>query len=164
MPAFDPAPFFQQHCAVEHAGDALLLPGWTVDDWRALFGHARVQALGPGEVLIKDGESGRGLYLVASGLLEVAALGSRGGGALGRLYREGPGSVIGEISFFDGRPRTATVWAILPSQLLQLDPDSLRAFARERPGRGQDLLFALGRVLAFRMRRGESERSASNAY
>jgi len=34
------------------------------------------------------------------------------GAELGELYREPPGSVIGEISFFDGRPRTATVWAV----------------------------------------------------
>lgn len=164
MPTVDPASFFQRHCATGRDGDALFLPGWTVDDWRALLGHAREQTLGHGEVLIKDGDSGRGLYLVASGALEVTAGGSPGGGTLGRLYREGPGSVFGEISFFDGKPRSATVWATQPTTLLRLDPDTLRTFSRDHPDLGQDLLFALGRVLAFRMRRGESQRAASSAY
>lgn len=160
MAADDTAAFFQQHCAAEQDGDALHLPGWTVDDWRALLAHARAQTLGHGEVLIKDGDSGRGLYFVASGALEVTA----GGGTLGRIYREGPGSVFGEISFFDGKPRSASVWATQPTLLLRLDPDTLRAFSREHPQLGQDLLFALGRVLAFRMRRGEGQRAALSAY
>ncbi len=160
----DAASFFVQHCAVEHQGDALFLPGWTVHDWRALLGCTRAHALGPGEVLIKDGDDGQGLYLVARGELEVSAGGGRGDGALGRLYRQGPGSVFGEISFFDGQPRTATVWAAQPTQLLRLDPEALRAFSRAHPALGQDLLFALGRVLAFRLRRGESPRPIANAY
>ena len=163
MSTADAARFFQQHCATEHGGDALFLPGWTLDDWSALLVHARAQTLGRGDALIKDGESGRGLYLVAAGALEVTSAGGRGGGALGALYREGPGSVIGEISFFDGKPRTATVWATEPATLLRLDPDGLRAFSREHPGPGHDLLFALGRVLAFRMRRGENQRAVLNA-
>ena len=164
-PALAPlALFFQQHCAAEHDGDALFLPGWSVDDWRALLGHTRTLTLGQGEVLIKDGDDGRGLYLVASGALEVTSGSRGGGGALGRLSREGPGSVFGEISFFDGKPRTATVWATQPTTLLRLDPEALRAFSDLRPERGRDLLFALGRVLAFRMRRGESQRASLNPY
>jgi CRP-like cAMP-binding protein len=164
MPIADAAAFFQQHCAAERDGDALLLPGWTVDDWRALLRHAREQHMVQGEVLIKDGDTGRGLFLVASGGLEVAAGGSRGVGALGGLYREGPGSVLGEISFFDGKPRTATVWATQPTALMRLDPEAVLTFSREHPELGQGLLFALGRVLAFRVRRGEGQRAKSEAY
>ena len=160
----DPASFFAQHCAQAHSGDALFLPGWTLEHWRALLAHTHMQTLAPGEVLIKDGDRGGGLYLVASGALEVTAGGGRSGGALGRLFREGPGSVFGEISFFDGKPRTATVWATQTTVLLRLDPNALLEFARAHPELGHELLFALGRVLAFRMRRVESQRATSSAY
>ena len=164
MAPLDQAAFFQQHCALHHGGDVLFLPGWTVENWRTLLAHTVFHALGTGEVLLKDGDSGGGLYLVASGALEISTGGGRDSGALGRLYREGPGSVFGEISFFDGKPRTATIWATQPTILLRLDPGALGAFSLDHPHLGQSVLFALGRVLAFRMRRGEAERAALNAY
>lgn len=157
MPNADVATFFQRHCAVDRAGDALYLPGWSVDDWARLLALAQPVSLGSGDVLIRRGESDRAVYFVASGALEVA-VGTDRGDAMGRLFRERPGSVIGEISFFDGRPRAATVWAAKPTTLLRLDHDALLRFAAEHGAHGRDLLLALGRVLAFRLRRGEARR------
>ena len=153
----DAAAFFHQHSAAAHQGDALHLPGWTLDDWHHLFAHASPVHLPTGEVLIRHGDRDRALYFVCHGALEVNAGGSRNE-TMGRLFRERPGSVLGEISLFDGEPRTATVWAIAPTDLLRIDLDGLRAFAAEHPARGHELLFALGRVLALRLRRGEERR------
>ena len=105
-----------------------------------------------GDVVIRRGDRERALYFVVGGALEVTAS-AAGSDALGALSREHPGSVIGEISLFDGLPRTASVWAVEPTELLRLDIDGLHAFAREQPERAHELLFALGRVLAFRLRR-----------
>ena len=150
---------FRLHCAADRGGDALYLPNWSDGDWRALFEQTRPVALGSGQVLIKSGESDRALYFVASGALEVTA-GAGLGDALGTMFREMPGAVIGEISFFDGQPRTATVWATKASQLLRLDLEGWRAFTAANPALGNDLLFALGRVLAFRIRRDERRLAA----
>ena len=150
----DAAALLQSHCAVDRAGDSLYLPGWSLDDWRELLRQAQPVALNSGDVLIRSGDNERALYFVTSGLLEVTDGASRSE-SLGRLFRESPGSVIGEISLFDGLPRTATVWATVPTQLLRLDLEGLRSFATEHPARGHELLFALGRVLALRLRRGE---------
>ncbi len=159
----DIADFFQRHCAVDRAADSPYLPEWTVDDWRALLRHARPVALGQGEALIRTGEHDRALYLVASGQLEVTS-GAGRSESLGRLFREAPGSVIGEISFFDGLPRSASVWATHPAELLRLDVDGLFAFHAEHPALGHAFLLALGRVLAFRMRRGEDRRRRGGAF
>ncbi len=152
------AALFSRHCADDHGADALYLPRWTAQDWSALLAHARVVALAPHEVLIKRGQAERSLFLVASGALEVSSGGA--GGMLGSLFREGPGAVIGEIAFFDEGKRSATVWAIQPTQLLALERRDIEAFAAQHPARGIELLLALGRVLAFRVRRSEDRRRA----
>ena len=151
---------FCQHCATDRGADALHLPAWRVADWQALLGLAQPVSLASGQVLIKRGQTERALYFVADGALEVTA-GADQGEALGSMIRELPGSVIGEIAFFDGRPRTASVWATKPTQLLRLDHDAWSRFATAHPALGHQLLFALGRVLAFRMRRGEERRAGA---
>jgi CRP-like cAMP-binding protein len=150
----DPALVFQKQCTLDSDDDTLYLPDWTIDDWRRLFAHARPVSVAAGDVLIRHGERDRALYFVTQGALEVTSAGRHD--SLGTLSREHPGSVIGEISLFDGLPRTASVWAIKPTELLRLDMDGLNAFAREQPARAHELLFGLGRVLALRIRRGEA--------
>ena len=150
----DPASAFQQHCASDRGGDTLYLPNWSSEDWHCLFGHTQSVSVSSGEVLIRHGERERALYFVISGALEVTGRTSSGD-ALGRLFREQPGSVLGEIALFDGRPRSATVWATETTVLLRLDYDQLQGFIAEFPKLGNDLLFALGRVLAFRLRRSD---------
>ena len=71
---------FQAHCASDHGADALLLPGWSVDDWAALLAGARVHTLARGQVLMRAGQSQRSLYLLASGGLELR---SGAGGSFG---------------------------------------------------------------------------------
>jgi CRP-like cAMP-binding protein len=150
------AEWFCRHCAEDRGADALYLPAWSGDDWAALLSNARAVALARNDVLIKRGQTEASLFLVASGALQVNADG--GGSTMGNLFREGPGSVIGEIAFFDGGIRSATVWAIEPAQLLALERKDIESFALQHPARGLDLLFALGRVLAFRVRRSEQRR------
>lgn len=156
------AAFLCHHCARETGTGALYLPGWTTDDWATLLAGARVVDLAPSEVLIRRGlEAEHTLFLVTSGSLEVNARG--GSGSLGGLFREGPGALIGEIAFFDGGKRSATVWALKPTRLLALDRQQVEAYAARHPQRGLELLFAVGRVLAFHVRRSE-QRAATDAF
>lgn len=156
MPLTQIAELFRRHCADDRGADALYLPGWALEEWADLLSHAKVITLGRNEVLVKRGQAERSLFLVASGALEVNTGGS--GSTMGHLFREGPGAVIGEIAFFDGGPRSATVWAIEPSQLLTLERKDIENFAAQHSARGLELLFALGRVLAFHVRRSEHSR------
>ena len=68
------------------------------------------------------------------------------------MFRELPGSVFGEVALFDGLPRSASVWAIKPTSLPRLRHDDLVAFTAQHMALANDLLFALGRVLAMRVR------------
>jgi CRP/FNR family transcriptional regulator, cyclic AMP receptor protein len=67
-----------------------------------------------------------------------------------------PGSVVGELSFFDGRPRSAKVRALEDSELYRLDYDDFRRYADVHPRQACDLLMAIGRVVASRLRRTQA--------
>jgi CRP/FNR family cyclic AMP-dependent transcriptional regulator len=147
---------FHRRCSEDHGGDHQLhLPDWTLDDWRALFANAAAVALANGEAVIRQGDADRALYFVLSGTLEVSPAAARGG-ALGGVARQHAGSIVGEIAFFDGRGRSAAVWATEVTQLLRLALDGFRSFAEERPRRAQEFLFALGALIASRLRRSEA--------
>ena len=104
-----------------------------------------------GDTLIRLGEQERALYFVVDGALEVSQSTGRSD-TLGALFRELPGSVFGEVALFDGLPRSASVWAIKPTSLLRLSYDDLVAFTAQHMALANELLFALGRVLAMRVR------------
>jgi CRP-like cAMP-binding protein len=92
------------------------------------------------------------LCIVLDGQVEVMAH-ARDGLSFGRLARFGPGAVVGEQAFFDGGPRSAGAWAVGDCAIATLTPEQFAAFADANPGLGRDLLFALGRILAIRLRR-----------
>jgi CRP-like cAMP-binding protein len=151
----DTAAAFHPHCQQELATGALFLPGWTEAELHALFAHGELLSLKAGEALVRRGDQERAIYLVVSGLLEVSS-GSQQSQTLGRLMREGPGAVLGEVGLFDGQPRSASVWAAQATQLVKIPLAGLQAFCDADPRRGGELYFALGRVLAGRYRRSEN--------
>lgn len=65
---------------------------------------SRVKSYEAGEPVVREGDPGDALYVVAEGSFEV----ERGGRDVRRL---GPGDVFGEMSLLDGVPRAATVVA-----------------------------------------------------
>lgn len=73
--------------------------------------------VGPGEQVIRQGEPGKGLYVVLRG--EVAVTREQDG-VEQELARLGPGDTFGEISLLNEAPTTATVSATQPSTVLFL--------------------------------------------
>ena len=81
-----------------------------------LAGGARLETAGAGDVVVRQGESGSTFYVVASGRLEALAEGR----TAGELK---PGDSFGEIALVRDTPRTATVRAVEPSDLVVIDRD-----------------------------------------
>jgi CRP-like cAMP-binding protein len=59
---------------------------------------------------------------------------------------------LGEQAFFDARPRSAGAWAVGDCEVAAMSPDQYAAFEESSPARARDLFFALGRILAMRLR------------
>jgi CRP/FNR family transcriptional regulator, cyclic AMP receptor protein len=104
-----------------------------------------------GDALIRHGEPDRTIYFVLRGQLEVIVR-SGDGISMGRVARVGAGTVLGELAFFDGGPRSAGAWAVDDCEVAAMAPDQYSAFEKFSPALARELLFALGRVLAIRLR------------
>jgi CRP-like cAMP-binding protein len=143
---------FRAGVSAAASGDGLLPRSWQDDDWKQLFRFTSIRRVAAGDALIRRGEPDRTLYFVLRGKLEVVVH-SGDGHSMGPLTRIGAGSVLGEQSFFDGNPRSASVWAVNDCEVAALTPEQYGAFEARHPDRARELLFALGRILAIRLRR-----------
>src|SRR5688572_13907453 len=74
-------------------------------------------ALAPGDVLMRQGDPGDALFIVASGQVRAELAGPDG---VTPLETIGPGRVIGEVALLSGQPRTATVRALSTSRVWRL--------------------------------------------
>lgn len=133
-------------------GEELLPAGWSDADWKELFRFTSTRRIKAGDMLIRRGDPDRTLFFLLRGDLEVVAH-AGDGMSMGPLSRIRPGSVLGEQSFFDGSPRSASVWATDHCDVAAMTPEQYAAFETACPALARDLLFALGRVLAVRLRR-----------
>lgn len=118
-----------------------------------LLEKIHLRALVPGQALFAEGEAGSSIFFVASGELLVSARGDAGEPVLLGLL--GPGDVAGEISFLSGVPRTATVTARSPADLLELDRNAIAPLVKKH----RHVAGALSRLFAERVLDGVLARS-----
>lgn len=85
-----------------------------------------------GDVVIKEGEKGDSLYIIKSGHVEVSTVAGDGKRlVLGRLKE---GDFFGEVALLTGKPRTATVTALTPVELMELSSKALKSCFEKHPG------------------------------
>jgi CRP/FNR family cyclic AMP-dependent transcriptional regulator len=89
-----------------------------------------------GKVLVEQGSAGREAFVILSGEATV----KRNGRKVATL---GPGAQFGELALLDGGPRTATVVAETPMQLLVLTQRELATVLDEVPGLSRKILASL---------------------
>ena len=86
----------------------------------------------PGDVVVREGEEGGSLFLIASGLVEVRQVDAEGDRVV--LAQCGPGEVVGEISLVLRRPANADVVAVHATVALELTWAEFHEAIREYPG------------------------------
>ena len=113
------------------------------DQLAEIWSRAKVHNLLRGDVLVRQNTPSDSVYVVVSGRFEVWIEGKNT-----PVTEIGVGEPIGEIGFFSGAPRTATIIAVRDSVVLELDRKSFDGAARQVPELYQPLLRALARRLA----------------
>ncbi|HYW57808.1 MAG TPA: Crp/Fnr family transcriptional regulator [Polaromonas sp.] len=105
-----------------------------------LLAMATVRHLATGEALFLRGNPPCGLYALVKGSVRISGLGGRQGEAREAvLTLLEPPNWFGEISVFDGSPRTHDAHAAEPSTLLQLPQPSLTAWLAQHPEHWREL-------------------------
>jgi CRP-like cAMP-binding protein len=147
------AAFFDYRDAQADGDDELVfLAGLSPADRERLVALMERRRCAPGDTVMAHGEVDRSLYVVVSGTVEVLVPDGR---RARRIRVQGPGTVLGDVAFFDGKPRSASVRALEPCEVLRLSPDAFEVLAARHPDLGRRFLLDLGRVLALRLRQAE---------
>ena len=111
----------------------------------ALLGEARLLQLEPGQRLFRRGDPPCGLYAVLEGMMRVGAVSRDGKEALLTLVE--PPYWFGEISLFDGLPRTHDAFADSASTLLLLPQAGLLALLEREPQHWRDFALLMSHKL-----------------
>jgi NTE family protein len=118
----------------------------------ALEAGADYVALASGEVLLTQGDAGDDVYFVLSGRLRAVAEGPEG--TQRTLGEIGRGETIGELAFFTGEPRSATIVALRDSMVARVSRAVIEAAIRHSP----QLAVNMARLVIERFRKAETAR------
>ena len=84
-----------------------------------------------GEIIVSETEPGDSLFVVAAGSVRIYARDRHAHNNQIRLLEQG--EFFGEISLLSGKPRTATITAAMPTEILELDRKTLDAITVQHP-------------------------------
>ena len=132
------------------ADDSVILRGLDEAEWRTLLEFTECQRYPAGKQILRMGEADRTLYILQSGKVDVIIESMRKARVIATIAA---GSVFGELAFFDGSPRFASIRATEDCELLALSHAAFTKLAAWHPRIARELLFDLGRVLSARLRR-----------
>jgi uncharacterized membrane protein len=96
----------------------------------------------PGQVIIREGETGNLFYVITEGQAEIIIRDA--GGADIVLHKAGPGDFFGELSMLTNEPRSARVRATEPLITLALERDDFFNFLRTHTHAAIDVMVELG--------------------
>ena len=106
------------------------------------------------ETIVRQGEMGLGLYVIAKGHVKVDR---EQGGVRIQVAELGPEQFFGEMSLLDNKPRSATVTGIEDAECLLLTRDSFVRLMGKYP----EIPIRMARVLAERLRVANEKLAAS---
>jgi uncharacterized membrane protein len=107
-----------------------LFESLTPQDIDALSNRLEEIRYAEGDIIFKQGDEGSSLFLIDDGAVEISYGEGRARVSLATLFN---GQYFGELSLFDGAPRSATATATKQSRLIRLDRDDLVDFVNKNP-------------------------------
>ena len=114
----------------------------------AAYGH--MVSTEPGQVILREGDASRTLYVVVAGAFVITA------GIPGqevRLDSVGEGDCLGEISVFEPGVASATVTSAEAGRLWFIESEALQQFLRDCPYAGCALVLGINTLLSRRLRK-----------
>lgn len=121
------------------------------ETWDRLRPYLATREVRAGEVIISEGESSTGVFLVEEGRVVTEIPVDDG---YRRVRLSGPGSVVGEMSLYRAGMRSARVSAVEDSVLAEMDGDVIGRIEHDDPVLASDVHRTLATVMAERVAQG----------
>ena len=129
---------------------APLFAGLDSEELAALADIALEKDFAASEIIFDEGSPAHHLYILLRGRVEVFRRIDTTEYPIATL---GEKECFGEMAMLDDEPRSASIRALEPVQVLKIDRDSFRELISERP----QISFAIFRILSSRLRHGNLE-------
>lgn len=124
----------------------VLFESLTADQIARLESGLIRHKLGPAGRLFEQGEAGRSIFVVRSGVLEISR---RHDGGEMRYGRVGPGEYLGEVSMMSGKPHPVSATALTLCEVFELPRSVLEILLNEDAALGEALEQSVHRGLAL---------------
>jgi ABC-type transporter Mla MlaB component len=109
-----------------------ILRDFTPQEMQDLKQNLTRKTFNKGEIIVKEGDTDRNLFLLVKGLVSVRILLPESD-RYKRLVTYSPGVTFGEMAFLDGSPRSADVWSDEDSETYVLSPAEFSVLQNESP-------------------------------
>ncbi len=123
---------------------------FSADELVIMFSIAQIQQFAESEILVSNQEATSDLYFILQGQLKIEIPVSNGET---KDFLLTPGTVVGEQSFLDNEPRSATVIAETSCLIASFNESSFRDLTRTHPDIALRIIRQLSRILSQRLRR-----------
>jgi hypothetical protein len=108
-----------------------LFEGFSQEELVAVIHGLKLLSFAPGDIVVAEGGPGDSLFIIASGAVKAFVRNPKG--AYVKVNELGEGAFFGEIAVLTGKPRTATITAAAPCELLELDRATLDTITATHP-------------------------------
>lgn len=104
----------------------------------------------PGQVLFTEGQPSNSIFIVKRGAISIRKMKGRNFVEVAKIQS---GEVIGELSFFDRQPRSATAVALIEVEVMELPFDAMEKIYAQIP----DYLKTIVAAMAERLRKANEQ-------
>jgi CRP-like cAMP-binding protein len=135
--------------------DVRIFEAFSDRDLADVVGRLRERTLRRRQILFREGDGGDEMFIVRRGTMLISKAVT--GKVEQVLVRVEPADFFGEMSLFDGSPRSATAQAETDVELLVLGRDSLQAMSETAPRAAAAFFYAMVQVFMERLRRSTQQ-------
>ena len=135
--------------------DVRVFEGFSDPDLAAVADRLRERELRKRQVLFREGDPGDEMFIVRRGTILISKAVT--GKVEQVLVRVEPADFFGEMSLFDGSPRSATAQAETDVALLILERESLQAMTETAPRAAAAFFYEMVQVFMERLRRSTQQ-------
>ena len=115
---------------IERLSEVLIFAPLSGEETRQLANASTIRVFAPGEAIVRQGETGKSMFIIHRGTVDVRLKNESEIINLGTLSE---GDFFGEMGLFTGEPRSATVTATDETEVLQINDHNLKPILEENP-------------------------------